>query len=81
MEISKRIGTLRIVNKQNKFRRYEAVYPKIPFKTLSIANTINTTVTCRVCRGTGQIINFGGSFTAIENTCPECNGTKKMVAI
>ena len=61
--------------------RYESVYEKKPFRNMTIAKTLNTYVTCRVCTGAGIITNVDSIGMYLDSICPHCNGSKQMISI
>jgi len=71
----------RLVQGLNGKLRYEPTYEKRSFKELTIAGTLNTTVTCRVCSGAGKILNEDSLGYIKESLCPHCKGSKKMISI
>jgi len=75
------LGYRPVRNVNNEFLRYESVFSKRPFRELTVAQTLDTNVVCRVCMGSGQILNDSTRMGLIENTCPKCHGTKRMKSI
>ena len=61
--------------------RYEPIYNKNSWQELTIAKTLNTVVTCRVCCGAGKILNQDSTGFIIESICNHCNGSKKMKSV
>jgi len=75
------LGYRSVRNVNNEFLRYESIFSKRPFKELTVAQTLNTDVACRVCMASGKILNDSSRMGLIESNCPKCNGTKRMRAI
>jgi len=71
----------RLVQGINGKLRYEPTLEIQSFKKLTIAKTLNTIVTCRVCRGTGKILNEDSIGYLTETLCHNCNGSKKMISV
>ena len=61
--------------------RYETIYQKKSFKELTVAKTLNTIVTCRVCTGAGIITHVDSLGYYTDSICPECDGSKKMISV
>jgi len=62
-------------------RKLEPVYEKRPFQEMTIASTLNTTVTCRVCMGKGKVLNKPQRGITKESLCGKCNGSGKMISV
>jgi len=61
--------------------RYENIFAKKSWQELTIAKTINTNVTCRVCLGSGMITNVDSIGMYLDSICPHCKGSKKMLSV
>jgi len=61
--------------------RYETIYKKKPFRNMTIAKTLNTIVTCRVCSGAGIITNVDSLGYYTDSICNHCGGSKKMISV
>jgi len=61
--------------------RYETIYKKNSWQKLTIAKTLNTDVTCRVCCGAGMITNVDSIGMYLDSICPHCKGSKKMISV
>jgi len=82
--IKQRQGRLlkyRLVQGLNGKLRYEPILETPNFKKLTIAQTLNTVVTCRVCRGKGKIMNEDSIGYLTETLCHNCGGSKKMISV
>ena len=74
------LGSIPVRNVNGELLRYEKVFTKKKFSKLTIGSTRNTDVYCRICLGTGQIINSNG-ISHIETLCPECAGTRRTISL
>jgi len=61
--------------------RYEPIFEKKKFSEMTIASTLNTTVTCRVCMGAGKIGNEDSIGFIRESICNHCSGSGKMISV
>jgi len=81
LKVGNPVDYLQTYDKYGRDMGLEPLYKPLAFNKLTISQTKNTIVTCRVCRGRGKIIHKVAGGYGIVNDCPHCNGTKVMKAV
>jgi len=76
----RQLGIIPIKGLNGSFR-YEPMFEKKSFKKLTVAKTLNTIVTCRVCMGKGIITNVDSLGYYTDSICDHCKGSKKMISV
>jgi len=71
----------RLVQGLNGKLRFDPVTETSSFKNLTIAQTLNTVVKCRVCRGKGKVMNEDSIGFMTETICHHCKGSKEMISV
>lgn len=61
--------------------RIEPIFEKRKFSEMTIAKTLNTDVTCRVCMGQGFFTGCSVNSGLFDQICGHCNGSGKMKSV
>jgi len=71
------LGSIQVRNIDGELLRLEKIYQKKSLRRFTLSSTKNTLGVCRICFGTGNILNQN-NFNFIETKCPHCQGSREM---